>query len=177
MKEWAPQSVSARIYVSIRSPICLCLSESMNCEHVRFCMHPFNSWDCFLQCSSLPIHKTHWSSKPDILVQELKAGEPNVGLRPLILWVKSLQLWYPPVCGTWLYHISTPCIFLICFLLHIFRYEKIFSLSLQVILIYNFSVNSCKWDVPVGVVDISTFFTIFTPNESQNSSWQLYDMF
>lgn len=138
---------------------------------------PFNSWDCFLQCSSLPIHKTHWSSKPDILVQELKAGEPNVGLRPLILWVKSLQLWYPPVCGTWLYHISTPCIFLICFLLHIFRYEKIFSLSLQVILIYNFSVNSCKWDVPVGVVDISTFFTIFTPTESQNSSWQLYDMF
>lgn len=50
---------------------------------------PFNTKLCFLQPSTSPVYKNHWSTKSEVLGANLssagppRAEEPDVGLRPL----------------------------------------------------------------------------------------------
>ena len=96
------------------------IASALGLGRVRFCMCPLRVESLFptalwLSCTQAPL-----PSSPDawglvFLVLEPQAGEPNVGLRPLVPWGEPLQLclssclWVTYMgCGSWLYRISTP---------------------------------------------------------------------
>ena len=124
---------------------------------------PFKSRICFLQLSGFPICKSHWPSKPDVLEACLQdAGPQDWGAHCWVQTLFSLErtssiiiillfVGRQPRGVNLDYMMSPPLLpFFLWFLLFNFSYGKIFSASVQLILINSFSVNSCNFGVPMG---------------------------
>ena len=131
---------------------------------------------CFLQSSSSPEispagfqSQTFWGFI--FPVQDPQAGGPSVELRPLAPWGEPLWLWYSSCLwfadpGVWVLDIPYLCpsyLSSLCSWLW-----KIFSASLQVVLMDSCSVSSYNFGVPMGRAE----FRVFLLCHLGEDSWQ-----
>ena len=136
-------------------------------EYVSFCAHPLRVDSLFPTALWLSCMQAWLAFKGLIfLLNPLppKTGEINVELRLLAPWGEPLQLWLSchlrvtyPGYWSWLYHVFAPLTYLIVILSLYLELWKVFSVSLQVILIDSFSVNSCNFGVLVGGSELRVF--------------------
>lgn len=120
---------------------------------------------CFLKSSSCPVVKPSWPSKPVVLwVSSSPYSSPRLGnlmwsLGPWLFW-ETVQLWFSPVfcglvypiCLPWgVQGLTIPGFYLSLQFLIFFKC-RVFSASLQDVLVRSCSVNSCNCAVPTEEV-------------------------
>ena len=133
-------------------------------KSVRFCLYPLRAESISYNSLALP------NISPDVCFKSRHSGNlssqcrtPRVrslmgDLDPSFLEQEDFYNGHtPPVCGaatpgrvSWLYRVSIPPTCLIVIPFCVSSYGKIFSASLQVILIDGCSVSSCNFGVPMG---------------------------